>query len=105
MLIEKNLILTRAEPNGNGGVQFLYKVANYGVSAISRPQEEISQINWELEVLKFSDGETIKYEICHNTDLADKTLVFYNDKSANEFLEKAFGYFEELGSLESMMDK
>ncbi len=105
MLTDKNLILTRAEPNGNGGVQFLYKVAGYGVSAINRPQEEISQLNWELEILKYADGESIKFEVCHNTDLADKTLVFYNDKSVNEFLEKAFSYFEELGSLENMLDK
>ena len=35
--------------------------------------------------------------------LANKTLKFYTDKSLNEFLGKAFQYFEELGSLEKML--
>jgi len=37
--------------------------------------------------------------------LAEKTLIIHNDSSLNEFLEKAFSYFEELGILEGMAEK
>jgi hypothetical protein len=45
----------------------------------------------------------LKYEVCHTTELAAKTLKFYNDKALNEFLGKAFKYFEELDLLENML--
>jgi hypothetical protein len=32
-------------------------------------------------------------------------LIFHNDSSLNEFLEKAFNYFKELGILEGMAEK
>jgi len=103
MLIQDNLFLTRSNPSGLGGTQFLYRVKDYGLSALSGPQEEISMIHWEVEVIKFKNSETAEYEVCHSTELADKTLKFYTDKSLNEFLEKAFQYFEELDSLEKML--
>ena len=53
--------------------------------------------------LKFKDEKSTNFEICHNTELADKTLKFYTDKSLNEFIGKAFQYFEELDSLEKML--
>ena len=103
MLIQDNLFLTRTDPSGQGGVQFLYRVKDYGLSALSSPQEEISMIHWEVEGIRFTAPETAEFEICHSTELADKTLKFYNDKSLNEFLQKAFKYFEELDSLEKML--
>jgi len=103
MIIQDNLLLNRAEPNGLGGMQFLYKVSEYGVTAISKPQEEISNIHWEVEIIKYLSVNPLKYEICHSTELAKKTLKFYNDKALNEFLDKAFKYFEELGLLENML--
>jgi hypothetical protein len=103
MLIQDKLFLTRSNPSGNGGTQFLYRVKNYGLSAISGPQEEISMIHWEVEVIKFTNSETADFEVCHTTELANKTLKFYSDKSLNEFLQKAFQYFEELDSLEKML--
>lgn len=103
MLIQDNLFLTRSNPSGNGGMQFLYRVKDYGLAAISGPQEEISMIHWEVEVIKFTTPETANFEVCHTTELADKTLKFYSDKSLNEFLQKAFQYFEELSSLEKML--
>ena len=103
MLIQDNLFLTRSNPSGNGGVQFLYRVKDYGLSALSGPQEEISMIHWEVEVIKFKDPKTAEFEISHTTELADKTLKFYSDKSLNEFIQKAFRYFEELDSLEKML--
>lgn len=104
MLTEKNQILSRAEPNGQGGTQFLYRVNDYGITALSSPQEDISLIHWKVDVIKFRAPETLDYDICHATELADKTLTFRNDKSLNEFLEKAFGYFRELQDLEKMLD-
>jgi hypothetical protein len=103
MIIQDNLFLNRSEPDGMGGVQFLYKVNDYGVTAVSKPQEEISHIHWEVEVIKYSSTKPLKYEICHTTELANKTLKFYNDKALNEFLGKAFKYFEELALLENML--
>ena len=103
MLIQDNLFLTRSNPSGNGGTQFLYRVKNYGLAALSGPQEEIAMIHWEIEVIKFTSPDTADYEVCHSTELADKTLKFYSDKSLNEFLQKAFQYFEELNSLEKML--
>ena len=103
MLIQDNLFLRRANPTGNGGTQFLYRIKNYGLSAISGPQEEISMIHWEVEIIKFTKPNTANFEVCHSTELADKTLKFYSDKSLNEFLKKAFLYFDELGSLEKML--
>lgn len=103
MLIQDNLHLTRSNPSGQGGTQFIYKVNDYGLTALSSPQEEISMIHWEVEVIKFTNSETAEFETCHTTELADKTLKFYTDKSLNEFLQKAFQYFEELGSLEKML--
>ena len=103
MLIQDNLFLTRSNPSGQGGFQFLFRMNNYGLSALSGPQEEISMIHWEVDVIKFTNPETADFEICHSTELADKTLKFYKDKSLNEFLEKAFQYFEELDSLEKML--
>ena len=103
MLIQDNLVLTRSDPSGMGGTQLIYRVKNYGLSAVNRPQEEIAQIHWEVEVIKFKDDSISSYEICHTTELANKTLKFYTDKSLNEFIEKSFQYFEELGSLEKML--
>ncbi len=103
MLTQENLILTRAEPNGDGGLQFLYRVGDYGVAAISRPQEEVVMINWEMDIIKYLDPEKVKYELCTSTKLGDKTLVFQNDHTANDFLGKAFEYFKELNQLEGML--
>ena len=103
MIIQDNLLLNRAEPNGMGGIQFIYKINDYGVTAISRPQEEISNIHWEVDIVKFLALEPLQYEVCHTTDLAKKTLKFYNDKALNEFLGKTFKYFEELDLLEKML--
>ena len=105
MLTQDNLYLYRSAPDGEGGQQFLYKVNQYGISAISRPQEEISQIHWDVEVIKYHETEAVGFDICHSTELAEKSLIFHNDSSLNEFLEKAFGYFKELGILESMVQK
>ncbi len=102
MLTQENLHLTRSAPDGQGGQQLLYKVNRYGISAISRPQEEISQIHWNVEVIKYHDTQAVGFDVCHSTELAEKTLVFHNDSSLNEFLEKAFNYFKELGFLENM---
>ena len=103
MIIQDNLILNRAEPDGLGGMQFLYKVNDYGVTAISKPQEELSNIHWEVDVIKYLTETPLEYEVCHTTELATKTLKFYSDKALNEFLGKAFKYFEELGLLENML--
>ena len=103
MLIQDNLLLTRSDPSGHGGTQLIYRIQNYGLTAVSRPQEEISMIHWEVEIIKFNDAKSINFEICHTTELADKTIKFYTDKSLNEFIGKAFQYFEELGSLEKML--
>ena len=103
MLIQDNLFLTRSNPSGNGGTQFLYRVKNYGLATLSGPQEEIAMIHWEVEVIKFTKPETADFEVCHSTELADKTLKFYSDKSLNEFILKAFQYFEELSFLEKML--
>ena len=37
MLIEQNQVLSRIEPNGQGGVQFLYRVNQYGIAAVTCP--------------------------------------------------------------------
>lgn len=103
MLIQDNLFLTRSNPKGDGGIEFIYRVKDYGLSALSGPQEEISMIHWVVEIIKFTNPETADFEVCHTTELADKTLKFYSDKSINEFLQKAFQYFEELDSLEKML--
>ena len=104
MLIQKNLLLIRSNPTGQGGTQLLYRLKSYGLVALNRPQEEISMIHWEVDIIKFTDDEeSLDFEVCHTTEMADKTLKFYTDKSLNEFLEKAFQYFEELGSLEKML--
>ena len=105
MLIQKNLYLSRSAADGQGGQEFLYKVNQYGISAKSRPQEVLSQIHWEVEVIKYQETAAVKFVICHDTELAKKTLIFHNDSSLNEFLEKAFNYFKELGMLESMAEK
>jgi len=103
MMIQDNLLLTRTEPDGQGGLQLIYRIEKYGVSATSRPQEELSRIHWEVDVIKFEAGETVIFEVCHTTKLADKTLKLYNDSALNEFLEQAFSYFAELNSLEKML--
>lgn len=103
MITEDNLILTRIQPDGDGGTQFLYRVREYGLAVINRPQEDISRIHWEVDVIKYHDEKTLSYEVCHSTDLAQKTLKFFNDKSLNEFIQKAFLYFKELNTLEKML--
>ena len=105
MLTQENICLTRSAPDGGGGQEFLYKVNQYGVSAISRPQEEISQIRWDVDIIKYHETEAVEFDICHSTELAEKSLIFHNDSSLNEFLEKAFSYFKELGVLESMVQE
>ena len=105
MLTKENLVLTRAEPSGLGGLQFLYKIKNYGISAITRPMENITQIHGEVDIIKYADTNSLKYEVCHNTELAKKNLVFHNDKHLNEFLGKAFSYLHELQLLEGMLNK
>ena len=59
MLTQENLILNRIEPDGNGGTQFLYKISQYGVSAVNRPQEDISLIHWEVDVIKYHDTKAV----------------------------------------------
>ena len=103
MLIQDNLFLTRSNPTGQGGTQFIYRLNDYGLTALSCPQEDISMIHWEVEIIKFTGQKAAEFETCHTTELADKTLKFYTDKSLNEFLQKAFQYFEELDSLEKML--
>ncbi len=105
MLIQENQVLTRIEPNGEGGTQFLYRVNDYGITAVSSPQEDVSLIHWKVDVIKYREAGTLKYDLCHTTDLADKTLILRNDKSLNEFLGKAFVYFKELQDLENMLEK
>lgn len=105
MLIEQNQVLARIEPNGLGGTQFLYRVNQYGVAAVTTPQEDVAHIHWKVDVIKYRNDKTLQYDLCHTTELADKTLTFRNDKSLNEFLKKAFGYFSELQDLENMLDK
>jgi len=105
MLIQENLHLSRSASDGKGGQELLYKVNQYGICAISRPQEELSQIHWDVEVIKYQETEAVKFEICHETELAKKTLIFHNDSSLKEFLKKAFNYFKELGILEGMAEK
>jgi len=105
MLTEQNQILARAEPDGQGGTQFIYRVDNYGITAVSSPQEDVSLIHWKVDVIKYHDSHSLKHDLCHTTELADKTLTFRNDKSLNEFLEKAFSYFTELQNLEKTLDK
>jgi hypothetical protein len=105
MLNQQNQILSRIEPNGQGGTQFLYRVNQYGLAAITSPQEDVSQIHWKVDVIKYHNSDTLQYDLCHSTELADKTLIFRNDKSVNEFLEKAFVYFTELQDLENMLEK
>jgi hypothetical protein len=103
MVIQENLLLQRVQPDGQGGIQLLYKVNQYGISAISRPQEEIFMIHWEVDVIKYHDQSNIAFEPCHTTELASRPLRFNNDKSLNEFLEKAFKYFAELETLEQLL--
>ncbi len=105
MLITKNLALTRSEPSGNGGLEFLYRIDEYGISAISHPREELSEIHWEVDIIKYKDSKTFRYEVCNDTELADKTLIFHNDKSLNEFLQKAFVSLKEIKTLENMLEK
>jgi len=105
MLIQKYLHLSRSSPDGEGGQQFLYKVNHYGLSAISRPQEELSQIHWEVDIIKYHKTKAVQFDVCHDTELAQKTLIFRNDSSLNEFLEKAFNYFKELSVLEGITQK
>jgi hypothetical protein len=105
MLIEQNQVLSRIEPSGQGGIQFLYRVNQYGITAVTSPQEDVAHIHWAVDVIKYQNNDTLEYDLCHATELADKTLTFRNDKSVNEFLEKAFGYFTELQNLENMLDK
>ena len=54
-------------------------------------------------VVKFKNKDTLEYENCYSTKLADKTLIFHNDKALDEFLSKAFEYFNELSLLEGML--
>ncbi|MGP0565114.1 MULTISPECIES: hypothetical protein [unclassified Nitrospina] len=98
MLTEENLVLTRTEPSGNGGLQFVYRVGNLGVTAVNFPTEDITELEWTVDVVKFQDGETMRYELYHDTDLAKTTLKFRNDKAVNEFLEKAFAHLNEIQS-------
>ncbi|MDH5762090.1 MAG: hypothetical protein OEZ51_03825 [Nitrospinota bacterium] len=105
MLTQENQVLTRIEPNGLGGTQFLYRVNDYGVAAVTSPQEDVSQIHWKVDIIKYLEDQTLQYDICHTTELANKTLTFRNDKTLNEFLRKAFDYFTELQNLEKMLEK
>ena len=35
MLIQDNLVLTRSDPSGMGGTQLIYRIKNYGLTAVS----------------------------------------------------------------------
>jgi hypothetical protein len=105
MLTQEYQVLTRIEPNGQGGTQFLYRVSGYGVAAVTSPQENVAHIHWQVEVIKYKNIGTLQYDLCHTTELASKSLTFRNDKSVNEFLGKAFVYFTELQNLENMLEK
>ena len=105
MLNQQNQVLSRIEPTGDGGTQFLYRVNNYGIAAVTSPQEDVAHIHWRVDVIKYKNKDTLQYDLCHTTELASKSLTFRNDKSVNEFLEKAFTCFKELQSLEGMLEK
>jgi hypothetical protein len=105
MLTQDNQVLTRIEPNGQGGTQFLYRVSGYGVAAVTSPQEDVAHIHWKVDVIKYHNKDNLQHDVCHTTELADKTLTLRNDKSVNEFLDKAFIYFAELQNLENLLEK
>jgi len=105
MLNQKNQVLARIEPTGQGGTQFLYRVNDYGLAAVTTPQEDVAHIHWQVDVIKYKNSDTLQYDLCHTTELASKSLTFRNDKTVNEFLEKAFVYFTELQNLENMLEK
>ena len=83
----------------------MYRVHDYGIAALSPAKEDITALHWIVDVIKFKNKETLQYEICHTTELADKTITFKNDRTLNEFLRKAFEYFKKLNNLENMQDK
>ncbi len=64
MLIQENQVLTRIEPNGQGGTQFLYRVNDYGIAAVSSPQEDVTLIHWKVDVIKYREADTMKYDLC-----------------------------------------
>ena len=105
MLNQQNQVLSRIEPNGQGGTQFLYRVNDYGIAAVTNPQEDVAHIHWRVDVIKYKNNDTLQYDLCHTTELANKSLTFRNDKSVNEFLGKAFACFKELQNLENMLEK
>ncbi|GIT65055.1 MAG: hypothetical protein Ct9H300mP23_06820 [Nitrospinota bacterium] len=76
MLFQDNLVLTRSDPSGMGGTQLIYRLKNYGLSAVNRPQEEINQIHWEVEVLKFKDepSQILRFVIRQNGKQNPKIL-------------------------------
>ncbi|CAI2718034.1 hypothetical protein [Nitrospina watsonii] len=104
MLTEENLVLTRSEPNGNGGLQFVYRINNYGVAAVNFPTQDITQLEWTVDVIKFRTADGLQYDLCHTTDLAKKTLTFRNDRAVNEFLEKAFVYLKKPNFTEGVVE-
>ena len=84
--------MVEEKPNAIGGVQRLYRVGNWGLSVIDSPMAHSFRYAWEAAVLKYdADGN---WHLTYDTPLTQDVEVFFNDDEANEFLDRAFAWFE-----------
>ena len=69
------------------GVQRLYRWGNRGLSVVNHPTMLLHYpFAWQVAVLRWVDDD---YRIDYSTGLTSDVEVFYNDKEANAFIDRA----------------
>lgn len=97
MLTNKNLLVERPHILGYPGVQRIYRFKNgAGLSVVDAPILHVYPFAWEIAVLKGIKEDAVKVEFAgldYSTPLTEDVEVFFDDESANAFIEKAEQYF------------
>ena len=76
-----------------GGQHLLYRWGNWGLSLINSDIAHASRYSWEAAVIKFSNDNSLEYEIVYNTPLTGDVLVFNTIYDTNVFILEAKDYF------------
>jgi hypothetical protein len=91
MLTNEHLVEEKS--NSIGGVQRVYRVGNWGLSLINSPMAHSFPFAWEAAVTKYD--EEGGFGLTYATPLTSDVEVFYTEQEAEDFLARAFAWFND----------
>lgn len=91
MLTDKNLIDTRSHL---GGTQRIYRNGRYGLSLINAPMLHSYPFAWEAGVFDYGSADGKNGRLTYDTPLTNDVEVFDSEAETQDFIDKAFVWFE-----------